>query len=175
MSIGSLLPSNKELQYYRKQFIEAAQLQGYIGKLYRVKESIQNKLDTQYIYHRPIKVPYFLQDKPEISTLSKYGWFVEDRNQMPMIAFLTYLDDKYRNITLQEGDLLELSKLQAVNSNVREKHLFQCIDPQVDTELLIFVTKLVPYRCNDIPINKEKLVGKTESQQDVWFDRSEYD
>lgn len=175
MSIGSLLPSQKELQYYRKQFIEGAKLQGYIGKLYRVKESIQNKLDTEYVYHKPIEVPYFLQAKPKISTLSKYGWFVEDREDMPMIAFLTYLDDKYRNITLQEGDLLELSKLQSVVSNTREKHLFQCIDPQVDTELLIFVTKLVPYRDNEVPINKSKLKGKDDSQQDTWFDRSMYE
>ena len=57
---GSLYPSFREIELYRKNFVEGANLQGRSGLLYEVQDIEQVNTDEYYIWKSPVNVSYYL-------------------------------------------------------------------------------------------------------------------
>ena len=82
----SLIPSFREIEMYRKNFVEGANLQGRSGNLYEVDTENQVNTDEYYTWKSPVIVSYYLVENPKKSILLKYGWFTEDKDNQPIIC-----------------------------------------------------------------------------------------
>ena len=68
---GSLYPSFREIEMYRKNFVEGANLQGRTGNLYEVDTENQVNTDEYYTWKSPVIVSYYLVENPKKSILLK--------------------------------------------------------------------------------------------------------
>lgn len=144
-SLGKLMPSVKELEYARKRFVEAASLQGRIADFYQIDHSKWNITDPDIIYKDPVQVAYTLEPDPDISTVSKYGWFVEDKNNLPFIAYLTYKDLENNDIQIEEQCLIDIvAQKDTMGRSEAKRFLVNSVT--TDLELNMAVLALHPYR-----------------------------
>jgi len=68
---GTLYPSFREIEMYRKNFVEGANLQGRSGYLYEVDNVTQINTDEYYTWKSPVEVSYYLVENPRKSVLLK--------------------------------------------------------------------------------------------------------
>ena len=144
---GKLLMSNKELEYYRKNFVESALLFGRIGNLYQVDQTIQVDTDYDYKYKAPVEVAYALIENPSKSLLQKHDWYVENPQNKPIIATLTFYDIDDNKIYPSEGAILEIStRSDPHNLEQFETKKFDIVAVNVDYDLALFNCNLAPHR-----------------------------
>lgn len=149
---GGLYPSYKELDLYRKQFVEGASLQGRIGNLYQVDKEDQVNTDEYYTWKSPVEVSYLI-DNPRKSILLKYGWYTEDKSNLPIIAYLTFNDISNNPIYPSEGAILEISARLDPHGETLETRKFDIVKVATDFDLAMFICNLAPHREKLIPIN----------------------
>jgi hypothetical protein len=143
---GALYPSFKELDLYRKQFVEGATLQGRIGNLYQVDRESQINTDEYYDWKSPVEVSYYLIDNPKKSVLLKYGWYTEDKSNLPIIAYLTFRDINNNPIYPSEGAILEISARLDPNGETFQTEKFDVVKVATDLDLAMFICNLAPHR-----------------------------
>ena len=68
---GSLYPSFREIELYRKNFVEGANLQGRSGLLYEVQDIEQVNTDEYYIWKSPVNVSYYLINHIKLMSLDQ--------------------------------------------------------------------------------------------------------
>lgn len=171
---GSLLPSEKELRYFRLQFVQSAKLQGRIGKFYQVREFKYHGTDQQYTYEKPVDVAYHINTNPSRKFLTQYGWFVEDQTQLPIILTLTYYDLKNKPIRIDEGALIELSGKQSIGINDIVTEKFQITTVYTDLELNQAVCQVVPLREKQKENVKVLADKKDPTLENVYLNRKIY-
>lgn len=171
---GSLLPSEKELKYFRKQFVQSAKLQGRIGKLYQIKEFTYHGTDQDYEYEKPVQVAYHLQENPSRKFLTQYGWQVEDHQQLPTILILTYYDLQNNPVKVEEGVLIELSGKRTITENDIVTELFQITAVHTDLEMNQAVCQIVPYRHKQVENVKVLADKKDPNLENVYIKRHIY-
>ena len=151
---GSLYPSFREIELYRKNFVEGANLQGRSGLLYEVHEIEQVNTDEYYIWKSPVNVSYYLINNPKKSTLLKYGWYTEDKDNQPLVCYLTFKDEKNNDINPSEGAILEVSsRLDPHNEHSIQTEQFDIVKVSTDYDLAMFICNLAPHRKHTKPVN----------------------
>lgn len=151
---GKLYPSFREIELYRKNFVEGANLQGRSGNLYEVDTENQVNTDEYYTWKSPVVVSYYLVENPKKSVLLKYGWYSEDKSNQPIICYLTFKDENNNNINPSEGAILEISVRQDPHSsNSFETQKFDIVKVSTDYDMAMFICNLAPHRKHLEPIN----------------------
>lgn len=151
---GKLYPSFREIEMYRKNFVEGANLQGRSGLLYQVDTSHQDITDELCIWKSPVKVSYYLIENPKKNILLKYGWNVENNENKPILCYLTFKDEDNNNISPSEGAILEIStRLDPHNDESYITKKFDIVKVTTDYDLAMFICNLAPHRTQLKPIN----------------------
>jgi hypothetical protein len=168
---GSLYPSFREIEMYRKNFVEGANLQGRSGLLYQVDTESQVNTDEYYNWKSPVNVSYYLVDNPQKSILQKYGWFVEDKERQPIICYLTFKDAEDKPINPSEGAILEVStRLDPHDGNSFETLKFDIVKVATDYDLAMFICNLAPHRKHLTPVNPVPTQDDS-ANENKWFNR----
>ena len=170
---GKFLMSDKELLYFRKNFVESAELFGRIGNLYQVEKTIQQDTDYHYVYKAPVEVPYALIENPSKSVLQRNNWYVENPENKPIIATFTFYDLEGNPINPSVGAILEISsRSNPHNLQVFDTRKFDIVAVNEDYDLTLFTCNLAPHRdtlrpLNPVPtpedINKENVYFKRDN------------
>lgn len=170
-SLGTLFPSEKELDIYRTNFTEAAEMLGRNGLYYPViKETVLNT-DTYYEYGTPTLISYFLIENPKKSMLNRFGWNVEYPDKKPILCYLSFLDSDYKEIEPSEGCVIELSSRKNPHGVFsKDTRKFQVVEATTDFEMNMFVCKLAPFRERIKPINPLPS-PEDPNHEDVFFNR----
>ena len=171
---GSLLPNEQALLYFRKQFVASAKAQGRLGKFYQVHEVKVQGTDKEFSYKDPVDVAYHLDTTPSRKLLTKYGWFVEDTDSVPIILYLNYFDINDNPIHIDEGAQIELSGKATILPDDIISKLFQITDLRTDLELNQCVCKVVPVRLKQTENVKVLADKKDPNLENVYFDRKIY-
>lgn len=151
---GTLYPSQKEINLYRKNFVEGANLQGRSGLLYEVDTETQLNTDEYYVWKAPVTVSYYLVDNPKKSDLLKLGWYTEDPENKPILCYLTFLDSEEREINPSEGAIIEIStRYKPHDGNSFQTRKFDIVKVSTDYDLAMFICNLAPHRKQQTPIN----------------------
>lgn len=149
---GKLYPSEREIEYYRRRFVEGAGLEGRSGFLYQVKEETQVNTDTYYIHDKPVQVSYYLVQNPNRSLLLKLGWYVENSDNVPILCYLTFLDDNNEPINPTEGAILEVSGRKSPHQPDSQTIKFDIVNVFTDFDMNMFICNLTPHRERNKPI-----------------------
>ena len=170
-SLGVLFPNEQELDIYRANFTEAAERLGRNGLYYPViKEEVVNT-DVYYEYGTPTNISYFLVENPKVSLLNRFGWNVEQKGNVPIICYLSFLDSEYKEIAPSEGCVIELTARKnphgGFNTDTRK---FQIVEATTDYEMNMFVCNLAPYRENIKPYNPLP-TPEDPNLEDAFFNR----
>ena len=151
---GKLYLSNREIELYRRNFVEGANLQGRSGLLYQVDTEHQVNTDEYYNWKSPVDISYYLVENPKKSVLQKYGWYVEDKSNQPLLCYLTFNDVKNNPIYPSEGAILEISaRLDPHNEHSIQTQKFDIVKVSTDYDLAKFICNLAPHRKHIKPIN----------------------
>lgn len=142
---GTLLPSEKELKYFRKQFVQSAKLQGRVGNFYQVVSVTARDTDQDYEYKTPVEVAYHLNETPSRRFLTKYGWFVEGE-PLPIILTLPYYDIKNQPIEVDEGAKITLSGKRSIGKDDILTKEFLITKITTDLEMNQAVCQITPVR-----------------------------
>lgn len=159
---GRLYPSGREIELYRKRFVEGANLLGRIGYLQQVdfdKSKIVGT-DYEYTYLPKVEVSYYLIDRPKLKQLVNLGWNPEDKSHRPILCYLTFQDSLGNDINPTEGAILEVSARQEPHQKGYISKQFDIVGVQVDFEMNMFICNLVPHRqklkpISDIPTSQD--------------------
>ena len=170
----SLLPSEKELRYFRKQFVQSARLQGRIGNFHQVRRFVYRGTDQDYEYEKPGEVAYHLNESPSRKFLTKYGWQVDDKEALPIILILPYYDIKNNPIKLEEGAIIELSGKQSIEENDIQTKQFIITLVHTDLEMNQAVCQIVPKRDKQTENVKVLADRKDPTLENVYIKRDIY-
>lgn len=180
---GFLFPTFDEIDYYRENFLEGAEMLGRTGNIYLPVDTKIDLTDWIYNYDSPIPVSYYLVDNPQPRLLQKYGWYVEEKSRLPIVCYMTYLSKEYNSLPLQEGAILEISIRESFDSELYKSRRFLITAPQVDFEMHMFVCQLVPYEelqkprqpipTPEDPVNDNKYFKRKEYNVDDLIPMSE--
>ena len=169
---GKLYPSEREIELYRKRFVEGAQMLGRSGYLSQVDFSNTKILgtDTEYVYLPKVPVSYYLIERPKLKHLHAFGWNPEDKQHKPILCYLTFKDSDGNDIEPTEGAILEVSARANPHFSKYKTNMFDIVGVQVDFEMNMFICNLVPHR------NRQKPVSSIPTSQDPinenkWFNR----
>ena len=170
---GFLLPNETALEYFRKNFVQSAKSQGRIGQFYQVKSFYTKGTDKYFEYNDPVDVAYHLDTTPSRKLLTRYGWFVEGEDSVPIVLYLTYYDIDNNLIKIDEGAKIELSGKRTIIANDQTEQ-FQITDLHTDLELNQCVCKIVPVR-EEQKENVKVLADKKDPiLENVYLDRKIY-
>ena len=168
---GSLYPSFREIELYRKNFVEGANLQGRSGLLYQVDSENQVNTDEYYNWKTPVEVSYYLVENPKKSILLKYGWYTEDKDNQPILCYLTFKDAEDKPINPSEGAILEIStRLDPHDENSFETLKFDIVKVATDYDLAMFICNLAPHRKHLTPVNPVP-TSNDPINENKWFNR----
>ena len=171
---GFLLPNETALEYFRKNFVQSAKSQGRIGQFYQVKSFYTKGTDKYFEYNDPVDVAYHLDTTPSRKLLTRYGWFVEGEDSVPIVLYLTYYDIDNNLIKIDEGAKIELSGKRTIIANDIQTEQFQITDLHTDLELNQCVCKIVPVR-EEQKENVKVLADKKDPiLENVYLDRKIY-
>lgn len=171
---GTLLPNEKALEYFRKNFVMSAKAQGRIGQFYQVHDTNTSGTDKYYTYNDPVDVAYHLDTTPSRKLLTKYGWFVEGADSVPIVLFLTYYDINNKPIHIDEGAKISLSGKRTIAENDIQTEIFQITDLHTDMELNQCVCKVVPVREEQKENVKVLATEKDPILENVYLNRKIY-
>lgn len=171
---GSLLPDERALLYFRKQFVMSAKLQGRLGNFYQVRDFKVKGTDQEYTFEKPVEVAYHLNENPSRKLLTRYGWQVEDDEQLPIILYLTYHDIEDNPIRIDEGAQIELTGKQSIIANDVLTKLFRITEVRSDLELNQCVCKITPVREEQKENVKVIATAKDPGLENVYLNREIY-
>lgn len=174
MNMGSLLPDEKALLYLRKQFVQSAKLQGRIGKFYQVREFKVKGTDQEYTYEEPVDVAYHLDTTPSRKVLTRYGWQPDEKEQLPIVLYLTYHDMNDNEIRIDEGAQIELSGKHSISIGDIQTDLFQITELRTDLELNQCVCKISPVRKQQTENVKVLATKQDPNLENVYLNREIY-
>ena len=169
---GKLYPSEREIELYRKRFVEGAQMLGRSGYLSQVDFSNTKILGTDTIYNYLPKVPvsYYLIERPKLKHLHAFGWNPEDKQHKPILCYLTFKDANDNDINPSEGAILEISARQTPHDNIYKTNKFDIVGVQVDFEMNMFICNLVPHREIQKPV-KPVPTSQDPINENKWLNR----
>ena len=171
---GMLLPNEQALEYFRKNFVMSAKAEGRIGSFYQVHDFKTHGTDKEFAYDDPVDVAYHLDTTPSRKLLTKYGWFTEDQEGLPIILFLTYYDINNNLIQIDEGARISISGKRTIVANDIQTELFQITDLHTDLELNQCVCKVVPVREKQTENVKVLATEKDPVLENVYLNRKIY-
>lgn len=88
---GKLSPSQGEKDLLVRWHNESAGLRGVFCTYYPVAESVANLYsDRQIVYEDPVELYIHLDQYPSIKFLRNLGWYVEDKDNLPILAYLPH-------------------------------------------------------------------------------------
>lgn len=167
---GSLFPSEREVELYRKRFVEGANLMGRLGLLHQVDQTKNIGTDSYYNYLEAVEVSYYLIENPKIKLLQKFGWNPDDKDHKPIICYLTFKDSKNNDISPSEGAILEVSVRKDPHTKEYMSRKFNIVGVNVDFDMNMFICNLVPYRERLKPY-KSLPTPEDPLNENKWFDR----
>ena len=167
---GSLYPSEREIEYYRRNFVEGANQRGRTGLLYQVLNAQNIGTDSYYDYKAPVEVSYYLIENPKNKHLQKIGWNPEDKQSKPIICYLTFKDADGNDIEPSEGAILEISARALPHQSDYIANKFDIVSAKVDFEMNMFICNLTPHRELAKPVHE---IPSTEDpiNENQWFNR----
>lgn len=171
---GMLLPNEQALEYFRKNFVMSAKAEGRIGSFYQVHDFKTVGTDKYFTYDDPVDVAYHLDTTPSRKLLTRYGWFTEDQEGLPIVLFLTYYDINNNLIQIDEGARISISAKRTIIPNDIQTELFQITDLHTDLELNQCVCKVVPVREEQKENVKVLATEKDPVLENVYLDRKIY-
>ena len=168
---GTLYPSFREIEMYRKNFVEGANLQGRSGYLYEVDTETQVNTDEYYTWKSPVEISYYLVENPRKSTLLKYGWYTEDSDNKPILCYLTFKDKNNKPINPSEGAIIEISvRNDPHDGQSFETNKFDIVKVSTDYDLAMFICNLAPHRKHLNPVNPVP-TSNDPTNENRYFDR----
>jgi hypothetical protein len=171
---GLLLPNEQALEYFRKNFVMSAKMEGRIGSLYQVHDFKTNGTDKEFTYDDPVDVAYHIETTPSRKLLTKYGWFTEDQEGLPVILFLSYYDMNNHLVHIDEGARISISGKRTILENDIQTELYQITELHADLELNQCVCKVVPVREKQTENVKVLATEKDPILENVYLDRKIY-
>lgn len=171
---GSLLPNDRALEFLRKEFVLSCKMQGRIGKFYQVRTFTVKGTDQHYTYEDAVDVAYHLDPTPSRKLLTKYGWFTEDANSLPIMLFLTYYDMNNKPIKIDEGAIIEVSGKKGIDTHAIQTEKFKITEVYSDLELNQCVCKVTPVREEQKENVKVLADEKDPNLENVYLDRKIY-
>jgi hypothetical protein len=106
--------------------------------------------------------------------LTKYGWFVEDQTQLPIILFITYFDVNNNPISIDEGALIELSSKVTIAQGDITTTQFKLVEVRTDLELNQCVCRVVPTRIDQKENVKVLADERDPNLENVFLKRAIY-
>lgn len=169
---GKLYPSEREIEYYRQNFVEGANLKGRTGLLYQVDQdqTINNNTDSFYIYKKPVPVSYYLIQNPRQKHLQKIGWNPEDKQSKPILCYLTFKDMNGKDIYPSEGAILEISAREVPHGMEYVANKFDIVSSTMDFEMNMFICNLAPHRELAKP-HSDSNTSQDPINENKWFKR----
>jgi len=169
---GSLYPTEREIEYYRRNFVEGANQRGRSGLLYQIDEEQTRNVgtDSYYVFKKPVIVSYYLIENPRQKHLQKIGWNPDDKGSKPIICYLTFKDADGDNIYPSEGAMLEVSARQLPHEMKYISNKFDIVAAKVDFEMNMFICNLVPHRELATPY-VDKNTPEDPINENKWFKR----
>ena len=169
---GKLHPSEREIEYYRRNFVEGASLHGRSGLLHQVDDEQTKNIgtDSYYYYKKAVPVSYYLIENPRQKHLQKIGWNPEDKQSKPIICYLTFKDDEGHDIYPSEGAILEISARENPHLMKYTTNKFDILAAKVDFEMNMFICNLVPHRELAKPYT-ENNTSQDPINENKWFKR----
>ena len=169
---GALIPSEREIEYYRRRFVEGANQIGRTGLLYQVDDEQTKNIGTDsfYIHKKPVEVSYYLIQNPRMKHLQKIGWNPEDKGSKPILCYLTFKDAEGRDIYPSEGAILEVGARETPHNMHYITNKFDIVAANVDFEMNMFICNLVPHREYEKPAN-ETPTAQDPVNENKWFKR----
>ena len=133
-------------------FQEMANLWGVNAKLFQIDSINPYLLEHQIVYKDPVELLVVLDEHPKIKTLEALGWFSEDDEILPLIAYLPVL------CPLPGGERAELDVREHVKLEVgyrmKEKRGALFLISKINASSLanhFWTCKLTPYREAFVP------------------------
>lgn len=169
---GKLYPSDREIELYRKRFVEGAQMLGRSGYLHQV-DFTNTKVygtDEEYRYLPEVEVSYYLIEKPKMKQLLDLGWNPEDKQHKPILCYLTFKDVNGKDINPTEGAILEVSARTVPHLQNYTTNKFDIVAVNVDFEMNMFICNLVPHRDRLKPVHALP-TSQDPINENKWFNR----
>lgn len=147
--MGLLTPSAKEILLLQRQFEEKCRMIGVEGYYYEIKDlnlSITSKWDNIHFFD-PVKINFLFEDMPNPKTLRNLGWWDDNDDTTPPIAYLPW----HVNNT-KEGSTYELkpavgSKIELPDPIGDGSRFYEIVEVNANTIYLIYsIVKLTPLR-----------------------------
>lgn len=171
---GTISIKDDAIDFYRKQFNLSAKMLGRYGRFYQVRDIVTKGTDKHFEYEEPVDVAYHLEQAPSRKLLTRYGWFTENMEELPIILFLTYYDLNNNPIRIDEGAKLELSAKRSIQAGDIQTETFQITDLHTDFELNQCVCKIVPIR-EDLTENVSVIETKEDpNNENKYLNRAIY-
>lgn len=143
---GTLLPNEQALEYFRKNFVMSAISQGRLGLLEQVRDYEVKGTDKYFTYEKPVQVAYHLDSTPSRKVLTRYGWFTDNMEELPIVLYLTYYDIDNNPVRIDDGAKLNISAKRTIEKDDIITETFQIVDVHTDFELNQAVCRVVPVR-----------------------------
>lgn len=147
---------------------EASRLLGHECNLYEVVQVDKDSSHDPYVQYKeePVRINILFEDNPK-PTLKKLGWYNESED-LPYVAYMTYLSDKYEKVSIEEHSIVEIPHEQIPGVLKNSKFMISSISGSTINPLF-WIVKLVPYRYNlDKPKVEDKESADSE-QADLGF------
>ena len=166
-----MIPNIDELEYLRDQFVEATTLHGRLADFYQIDHIKWKNTDSDIIYKDPVKVSYTLEANPSHKLISRYGWFVNEQEPLPVIAYITFHDINNKPIQIEEHCLIDIISFISIDGNTQtNKFIVNAVS--TDLELNQAVLNLVPYK-ETLKDNVRQLQTKADPELEHQFTKRE--
>ena len=150
--MGILTPNISEIKLHRSFFEEKTRLLGIPGKIYIPKnyESLGYRFDQDKLQlNPPINLHFIFDSMPSIKTLKNLGWYSEDIQDLPCIAYLPwiYLDKENGKQVEKDLDvkLYSILSMQDPLSSREKKFIIQNVNGNL-YYCINWIVKCVPFR-----------------------------
>ena len=175
---AKIQPTIEEKRYITIQFLEAAFMSGSNVNITPVKAyGLTSLSGEQFVYEEPLDTYVIFDERPKVSLLQKLGWFREDAEILPIIAYIpTHLlyeksTDEVVNEVLLDGTEIQalvktgesenyiLKELKIIRGTlidiyydfINEKNnKFYVADVKTDVVSINYVARLVPFKTDAI-------------------------
>jgi len=143
--MGNLDPSDRELSLLSKMQYEAAKQKGNKVTVSFVDNvTLNNQHDADIDFSVPEEIDIILDERPRKEVLRTYGWYSEDEDYVPLLAYISKEDWDGNYINLLRGMKVELP--YEINS-VEGTKIYKISQVRaVPPKSLFWVCRLTPYR-----------------------------
>lgn len=171
---AKIQPTLQEKRYITLQFLEAAYMSGSEVNIHQVKAyGLTTLSGERFTYENPVNCYVIFDERPTPKLLQKYGWFREDTDQIPIVAYIpthllydketeevvneVLLDGTESQMLVQTGESVhyELRELNIIRGAIldifydfapEKLNKFYVADVKTDLVSINYVANLVPYK-----------------------------